>query len=418
MKEQTKQFSIDDIELFRRDDDIDFVHVKLWALAEGNNSHQNPIDFDILQRDAHTALGKFIVGKFDKWDADVTTHVLDEVILGYVTPNQEVTFEEKDGKRFITVSGVLSKIYATDVVKMFKNGSDKREVSCEFSCLEGEEDNLGNVPILGYTIHGITILGLKFKASCEGAEIKIMKFAEEFSKDISLESFAKKRKNNLNKKSKTNSIKEEIVGNKEEKMEKVDKNFSEPEKEKEEDIVMEKDKGEGVADPKPDEKEKEKVVKEKKEEPKKFSLDAYADGGALMAMLEAETENSKALAQKILKEMSAEEIVMGFVAISKELAELKEEKNKAEKEKTDKKLFSIMTPAKENLAVDMFVKLYEEGRNLSYNELDGFNNKVKAFVDENKITKDADDGIMKFASSDNILKEQNNIDVFEKISRK
>ena len=414
-----KQFSIDDIELFRQDDDVDFVHVKLWALAEGNNSHFNPIDFGILERDANTILGKFIIGKFDKWENDSTTHVSDQTILGYVPPNQIVEFEEKDSKRFITVNGVLSKLYATDIVKMFKSGGDSRSVSCEFSCLEGDENEYGDKPILGYHIHGITILGLKFKPSCAGAEIKVMKFAEEFKQDTSLKAFAKERKIKLSKKEKTEIIE---VENKEEKMADIgteefvedsktsvkdgeDKSF-----ETETDIIMSEDE-----DEKDEPKEEET---QSKEEPKKFSLDAYADCGALMALLESETEQNKELAQKVLKEMSAEEIVMTFVETYKELAILKDEKAKEEKEKTDKKLFSIMTPAKEALTMDMFIKLYEEGKALSFSELDGFHNKVKSFVDENKIDVEVDDSIMKFASSDDIQKEQNNIDVFEKISRK
>lgn len=515
-KEVIKQFSINDIELFRKDDDVDFVQVKLFALAEGSNSHGNPIDFSVLERDADTILGKFIIAKFSKYEngglGDVTTHVPDQQIMGYVLPNQEVQFEEKDGKRFITADGVISKLYATDVVKALKNGIDSRSVSCEFSCLEGEENENGEVPILAFQIHGITILGLSYKPSCAGAELKVMKFAEEFSQETSLKAFAEKRKNKLNKKSKTDSIKE-FVENKEEEMadtkefaveignlwgliygcletkypdvdygsiyriygiyeegsqkfaviyrkdesnkyrldfsisesgiemgedivevkenfEEIGevKRFSEDGDEKfkmfkeQENIVMEEKEDEPEEDEDKDEpKEEEKEMGchgEMAEETKTFSLDAYVDSGAILAFLEKETEQYKELANKVLKEMSAESIVMQFVEMTKELAEFKEEKAKAEKDKTDKKLFSIMTPAKESLSVDMFVKLYEEGKALSFSELDAFNNKVKAFVDENKVVVEDKDEIMTFGSNDNNIKEQENIDVFEKLSRK
>ncbi len=189
-----------------------------------------------------------------------------------------------------------------------------------------------------------------------------------------------------------------------------------------ENIVMEEKEDEPEEDEDKDEpKEEEKEMGchgETAEETKTFSLDAYVDSGAILAFLEKETEQYKELANKVLKEMSAESIVMQFVEMTKELADFKEEKAKAEKEKTDKKLFSIMTPAKENLSVDMFVKLYEEGKALSFSELDAFNNKVKAFVDENKVVVEDKDEIMTFGSNDNNIKEQENIDVFEKLSRK
>lgn len=99
MPENIKQFSINDIQMFRKDEDVDFMHVKIWALAEGNNSHKNPISLEVLQRDAETILGKFIIAKFDKMLSDVTSHVPDQSILGYIIPNQEVVFDEKDGKK-------------------------------------------------------------------------------------------------------------------------------------------------------------------------------------------------------------------------------------------------------------------------------------------------------------------------------
>ena len=69
---------------------------------------------------------------------------------------------------------MLSKLYATDVVQMFRNGQNQRWVSCEFSVQEGEKDENGDTPILAFDIHGVTILGLDYRPSCEGAEIKVI----------------------------------------------------------------------------------------------------------------------------------------------------------------------------------------------------------------------------------------------------
>lgn len=177
MEEIKKEFSVDDIELFRDDDDVDFAEVKLYALADGNNSHHNPISLDTLKKYGDTILGKFIIGKYSEMSRDTTTHVPSQSILGYVPMDQEVKYEEKDGKTFITVIGKLSKLYATDVVQMFKR-DNFRNVSCEFSCIEADEDASGNSEILKFSIHGITILGLKYQPSCAGAEIKVIKFSE------------------------------------------------------------------------------------------------------------------------------------------------------------------------------------------------------------------------------------------------
>lgn len=508
MPKNIKQFSINDIQMFRKDEDVDFMHVKIWALAEGNNSHKNPISLEVLQRDAETILGKFIIAKFDKMSSDVTSHVPDQSILGYIIPNQEVVFDEKDGKKFIVVDGLISKIYATDVVKMFRNGIGEREVSCEFSCNESEiEDEYGNKEILAFQIHGITLLGLKYHASCEGAEIKIMKFAKEFSNKPTLKEFAKKRTKKFNKEAEMTKTKKtfavdienlwsviynkiearypdkewgsiyRIYGIYEEGEQKfaviyrkdetqkyklnftatdgdielsedliaVEEKFEESGEVKmfesvgedkfkifekmEDDIIMaestveeepakEEEKEMGCEDKALSEDESEKEEKEDEEKPKEFSLDSYVNVGALAVLLEQENEANKKLADKVMKEMSADEIVMEFVKISKELAELKEFKANLENEQKTKKLFSIMAQAKERLTTETFVKLYEEGKSLELAELDGFNNKVKAFVDENIEPKTEDNEIMTFASSDMTQLNNEELDVFEKIKRK
>ena len=194
------KFSLDDIELFEDDENIDFAVVKLWFLSDGTNSHKNPISTEVLKRDAETVLGKFIITRFDKWTKDASTHVPDQQIMGYIPPNETVVFEEKDGKLFATVKGVLSKLYATDVVLMFKDTVNERSVSCEFSALESEqEDENGELPIMAFEIRGVTILGLKYSPSCAGAEMKVIQFSEKCSPSP-LKEFAENRKINMESK--------------------------------------------------------------------------------------------------------------------------------------------------------------------------------------------------------------------------
>lgn len=147
------------------------------------------------------------------------------------------------------------------------------------------------------------------------------------------------------------------------------------------------------------ESKEEKKEEKSQEEEKKFSLDAYVDQVAMVAMLEKETEQNKDLAEKVMKQMSANEIVEKFVQMSKENAELKAEKEANDTEKRDKKFSAIMASVKEDLDEKKFSELSEEGKNLSLGELGAFENKVKAFAYEatkNKPKQD-DDGIMRFA---------------------
>ena len=191
------------------------------------------------------------------------------------------------------------------------------------------------------------------------------------------------------------------------------------EEKKEEDNI--KDEEKKMAEESEDDKLKEEKKEEDdiKDEEKKFSLDAYVDEAAMLTMLENETDEFKALADKVTKEFSANEIVAKFIEMAKENAELKADKEKNDKEKTDTKFASIMASVKEDLDEESYSKLAEEGKQLSLDQLGAFENKVKAFAYEatKKNNKNEEDNseIMKFGSSNN--ENEAEADVFARISK-
>lgn len=555
MNKNIKTFSIDDVRLYReQNEDPDFAMVEIYALAEGLNSHRNPFSREVLERDADTFKGKFIIAKYNKFEKDTEAHSLNQSILGYVPPNEEIEFKTKevDGieKEFVVVKGLLSKIYAKEVVDLFRTNNG-RTVSCEFSCAtQYEENEYGKAidengleldvdnPILSYHIHGITILGLKYNPSVAGTEIKVKQFAEKCEQQ-SLKQFAEERKEKLKlvlhpmdkskgavdmgdwngDKAKNDLLKEKNfktlaksvcllledgweerkkgalkypvmnlkdgkwvynaeglssaraygeqhdpsvaekaisiqkrlgLYNKEDKEDNMEeeKKLSESEsKDTEKDIIMEEPKEEETKemaqednkeeqpkemgcdgemkemsddDSKDDDKDDEQEDKEDDDDKeKKFSLDAYVDQVAMLAMLENETEENKKLADEVMKQMSANEIVEKFVQMAKENAELKIEKEKSDKEKRDKKFSAIMASVKEDLDAKLFSELSEEGKDLTLEQLGAFENKVKAFAYEatkNNQRKE-DDGIMRFAGVDNSQNNQDSKDVFDRLSK-
>ena len=213
--------------------------------------------------------------------------------------------------------------------------------------------------------------------------------------------------------------------NKEKDMACGDKKMAESEDEKLKDEKKEenniKDEEKKMAEESEDEKLKEEKEEEDdiKDEEKKFSLNAYVDEGAMLSMLEKETEENKALAEQVTKEFSANDIVAKILELAKENAELKAEKKLVEVEKAEKKFSAIMASVKEDLDEKTFAELSEEGKGLSFEELGGFENKVKAFAYEatkkNKDNNEEDD-VVRFASSNNENVETDN-DVFNRISK-
>lgn len=397
-----KKFSIDDIELFREDEDVDFAHVRIYSLGTGQNSHKNPISLEVLKRDAHTILGKLIIGKFDKFKKDTTTHEENQCVLGYIPKEQEIKFEEKDGKTFIVVEGLISKLYATEVVQMFKD-INFRSVSCEFSCIEGEEDEFGNKPILSFCIHGVTILGLSYSPSCKGAEIKVMQFAEK--ENSKLQSFADERKKLFKKeenKEEKMADKEKKVTAEEEKVEETktkEKEMAEQKEEKKEDKPSnsEEDTKKKMSDDKDDDEDDDDKDKDEKE--KKMSTDANVDTMASLAFLENETEQYKEMINKMYAQ-DKEIIMEEYLKMAKERDELKAYQETRMKEDKEFAVNKIMADVKEDLDEKEFEDLKKEGMACKYEEVKGFENKVKAFAYEKSKTnpkkKDSNEDIMKF----------------------
>ncbi len=388
-----KKFSINDIELFREDDDVDFAHVKIWAISDKSNSHRNPISLEVLKRDAHTILGKLIIGKFEKYENDTTTHVPDQSILGYIPKEQEIKFEEKDGKTFITVEGLISKLYATDVVQMFKD-INFRSVSCEFSCTEGEEDEFGEKPILSFSIHGVTILGLKYSPSCKGAEIKVMQFAEK-ENHLDLKLFAEKRKKELefkeNKEEKMANKEKKVTAEEEKEMAKVEETETkekemaeqEPDKKEEKPSSSEEDTKKKMSE---DEEKKDDDEDDKEEEKeKKMSTDANVDTTVCLVFLENETEQYKEMINKMYAQ-DKEIIMEEYLKMAKERDELKTYQENRMKEDKEFVVNKIMADVKEDLDEKEFEDLKKEGMVCKYEEVKGFENKVKAFAYEKSKT--------------------------------
>ena len=458
MFEFVKKFSVADVQMYReQEEDLDFSIVEIWALAEGTNSHKNPFSREVLESYADTFKGKFIVAKFDKYRRDVRGHELDEAVIGYVSPQDEIEFKtkfiesENKEKEFVVVKALLSKIYAKDVVDMFRTDNN-RSVSCEFSCVTQYKENeygqpideYGVVineenPILKYHIHGITILGKDINPSVKGTEIKIKQFAKQFEEQLNIKELAKERLSLLDKNN--NIDKEDTMGE--------EKNLSMSETDKEEkDIIMEEPKDE---EEKVEETAEEKSMEEKEEEPqeekemgcgeegkemsddseqeededddddekqKDFSLGSLVEEGEVTVLLEQFTESNLELAQKLLS-MNVKEVLETVISFSEENAELK--KFKEERVALDKeiKLSSIMASVKEDLDAKQFEELQKEGESLSYEMLDGFANKVKAFAYENtkqKTQQVAEDDIMRFGGTYTETNESNQ-DVFDRLSK-
>lgn len=450
MTELTKKFSINDVVIDRNSEDKDFAIAEIWGLSEGNNSHRNPISRQVLEDYAYTFKGKFIIGKYDILNKDTKGHELKEDIYGYVSVTDEPQFKTKlvDGeeREFVVLKAYLSKIYAKQIVDMFKI-DNKRSVSCEFTCaLEYEEDEYGRPldeygnpmdidnPILAYSISGITILGKKINPSVKEADIVMKRFSEDSNK---LETKSKgdnmeevKELSEQPKDEQDIVMAEESEDTKEFPKDKEDDTEEMSEVETTEEIAEEpsEDETEDTTEEMSDEDSKEVETEEMQcDETEEMECGDSKDMSC--ETTEEMSEEEPQQEEKLLSEQAvefAEEDYKEFVGklfsselkdFVEEVVEMKKFMDETIKTNTEKRFAEIMVEPKLCLGEKAYTVLFEEGSKLTLGELDAFETKVKAFCEDAPRKQEVkEDELLKFASDDVTVDKQQNLDVWSRIA--
>ena len=164
---------------------------------------------------------------------------------------------------------------------------------------------------------------------------------------------------------------------------------------------------------KDDEIEKDKEDIEKAKDDEKADEDDKKEEKSMSEQAKefAESETDKEYIGKMFSQ--------GLQGVVAEILELKKfQETRLELDKTNK-LNSIMASVKGDLDEKQFSELQAEGVTKTFAELDSFENKVKAFAYEaSKGKEKQDDGIMKFAGQSNVIKNDVDLDIFDKILRK
>ena len=461
--ENTKYFSINNLQEVATDASKDLAIARVAVLSTAPNTHKVNITEEILRRDVPSILGKFVVAEYSKLRKDVTTHSDGEVIVGYIPTNQEVEFIEEDGYIVAYVNAVISKVYATDVYKLFID-NNFRSASVEMATSNDVELPDGSIDIDGIEIYGITILGKTVNGSCPQANIKMVRFSAEEAKDYYTKETAIKLSNELRKfaesldsKDNTKTKEIEMADNKnlseeedkdvvmseaddktqdaepkseeksedgvEEMAEDTTAEFADEDENKE---MSEVDKTDESDDDKTDEDETDKQVVDKEEteddeqadeidmacEDKEFSLTNFA---------------SKELVESIKDEkvgefikMSADEMIKAFAEIVEENKTLVNYKTNVEMAERDEKVNSILANVKLDLSEEQYRLFSEEAKEVTLDGVDAFANKVKAFAYENakkNSRTDSNKEIFVFGGDDKNTKTIEDDDVFNRLAK-
>lgn len=452
----TKLLSIYDLQTVATEESNDLAIARVAVLSTAPNSHKIKITEEILRRDVPSILGKFVVADYSKWKGDVTTHTPNEVVVGYIPPNQEVQFVPNDEGYIVAyVDAVISKIYATDVYNLFID-NNFRNASVEMGTSGDEQLDDGTITIDGLEIYGITILGTTVLGSCPDANIQIVRFSETDAEDYYTKEKALKLSEELRKFAESLDSKD----NKETKENKMaDKKLLAEEEEK--DVIMsdanaESEEEKKLADPKSENEESEDDKKDMAEQPTEMSEDEnkkveddekkdvededkndddikedekdMAENTTDMGCGEKEFAISEFASKEVIdsiedekvKEfvgMSADDMIKAFAEIVKENAELNAYKESVLMAERDEKIKLVLASVKLDIDEEAYKKFAKEAEDVTLDGVDAFANKVKAFAYEHakKETQPKDDEVFVFGGANNVQIEDE--DVFSRIEK-
>ena len=392
LDEQIVKMSLEDLPKFVNDENPELAIARLMFLSTRPNSHGFTITEDVLMEYASTVLGKFLIGNLNMWESDVTTHLQEPDIFGYMPIDQEIEFvRASDGYLDAYVNAVVSKVYATKVYNLFTK-DNFRNVSVEMTLRYADEQEK---LVESFNVCGVTILGKDVNPSVPKAHMEIIKFsadkAEKFYKQTSiLDKMAKLA--SANNKQETEVLEtlnpiynklnlKETVNNEqaEEKMAKLE--------DQEKDVVMEKPtedeakKEEKLAEetPKEDDKKSEEV-EEKASDEKKDEDKADDDKGD-------EKKEEKLSDEVAEKDAKCEELEAKCAEYEAKCAELEAKLSELEQFKADtenKEKMSIVTQTlaqvKDSMNEEEFAKFEAKANDYTIETINAWRNEVLANV--------------------------------------
>lgn len=164
--------------------DAQFVLARLRCFAEGETSHGWKFSLDTVKRASFSLLGKPILWSYSLWTDDAQGHEPDEVACGFIPKSEELAdvqyvYDEDCEKTFVEVNCYIWRVYAEKIVDILARTDGVKDVSSELWIIGQDEADKYNVTDYVYT--GVTVLGEAINPAVKGADIRVVKFSEEYN---------------------------------------------------------------------------------------------------------------------------------------------------------------------------------------------------------------------------------------------
>ena len=176
MAKKTFNVDVENFEIVAEEySDDQLAIVEVYVCHDGNNRHNVPISREALVKAKDTLKNKFLVAGFD--GVAFEGHEPDEQIVGFFPESSKMRFELRGERTYLVAQAIMSKVYAKWAYDIFANGKNHRDVSMEITVLKGEVDEYDNLLTIDeFVFNGVTILGVDHVPACEGSGASIIKF--------------------------------------------------------------------------------------------------------------------------------------------------------------------------------------------------------------------------------------------------
>lgn len=413
--------------------DEQLATVEIYVCHDGNNRHNVPISREALVKAKDTLKNKFLVAGFD--GNDFEGHEPDEMIVGFFPESSKMKFEKRKGRTYLVAQAIMSKVYAKWAYDIFKEKGNQRDVSMEITVLRGQVDENDNLLTIDeFVFNGVTILGLSHVPACEGSSASIIKFDcenalkvyNEHRDDTAMVEFSGKEETGTMDETKeiVEEVKVKAETKEEEKVEEETKTeetteesskeddktmYSEDDKEK--DFESEDDKSEDDddddndsddSDDSDDKDESKEDVEEKVENEAKSEevedVEKECKNESDVEEVEKECKNEENLPTENCetdepeKEEDPETVKAERDSLKQECEVLRDKVEKYEAKEKSVKIESIISGVVDLFSADEISELREESKKYSLDELNIFDNEVKARAfDKVKASKKVED---------------------------
>lgn len=172
-----------------------FQKVKIKLFGDGDNAHTEDVDMETLKVSADSAYDIPLIAELNPYrqNEDFGGHGVltgSEFSFGFIKESNDnpIKFEkdERTGKTFITLYGLIWKKYFENIIDIIKRNRDEVEVSVELDIVKGKTSKRGKPIMKQFVLNAVTFLGKMTTAACQGAKAELC-FSANDEKDFKID---------------------------------------------------------------------------------------------------------------------------------------------------------------------------------------------------------------------------------------